>query len=57
MAVDGTLWLIDFDGVTWRKGPGGRSWQDCGKVLVQSSGWLFAMPDASVWAVVGSALL
>lgn len=54
VAADGTLWLMDGAGVTWRKGPGDGSWQDCGKVLGQSKGRIVAMPDGSVWAVVGS---
>lgn len=54
VAADGTLWLMDGSGVTWRKGPGDGSWRDCGKVLGQSKGQIVAMPDGSVWAAVGS---
>ena len=51
---DGSLWVIDGTGCTWRRGPGDAEWVNCGKPLGFTPSVLAAMPDNSVWAAVNT---
>lgn len=51
LAPDGTLWVVDTSGYTWRKTPGTSSWENLGKILGLESRAVAPMPDGSTWGV------